>query len=904
MVDSSRRSGPGLLAFVALLIVGAAAFHPVLGAGLLNFDDNLYFGPDNPEFAHEGVVAILDPTRTIANAYLPVAHLSLYFDYVVGGNSPTGIAWAHLHSLLLHVVTAFVLARWIARAGATNAIAVAAAAVFLLHPALVESHAWISGRKDVLSGLFGLLALTALTGDRPRPWLGATLAVLAIYAKATAIVVLPIAVLFVAATGGGRRRFAALVPAAVVLLAATLHHATIAATQGTMQDGEIAGRLTQVPGAYLHYLSTLVWPVDLNVLYPEVATLEVFRARFVPGLVVLIATFATAIGLALRSRTRLAGTAILAVLAALLPFNTAWPASAIAGADRYLYLVVPFAVAALGFGLPPRIAPWLIAAVALLAGWRAHERTSAFRSSEALWQASLATAPQNAVARINLAKAIVVHDPTTARALAETAITDARRLEHRYQAQMFLRALALQHGRVEEAIRLASDVVVTARALPGPTGRVVLLSALLDSVALLVGENRSADAAPLFAEARNLSPEHPRVLLQQAALELMGDAPDRRKTARALLERVRAQFPNDRDAMLMLGKIERGEQNLMAARRWFRAARAADRMAADSYLAEVDLLLEHDSPRDAETLLTEALALGIDDPNLLVRLGISLTLQDRFAEARARFEAYLAARPFDPSVRRLLAEVLATETRRRIHVDPPAALQQAVARIRELDPMNARADVVEAAVARASRDPERAILLLERARERLTDDAEIVRMLAEAHRDLGYQMLMAEPTRDRALEHFKTFLALAPVDPELPTDAVRTALRAGFDRIERRGVDALLAGRLVDAETDFRLCLHLMPEERGIFHQLGLVLWQRGEGHLDEALHCFETAAEHQRARGSDAGLPQLYRVQVLARLGRVDEARKVAAEFLADPGPTPDDLVARVRRLEERLRQ
>ena len=37
-----------------------------------HFDDNFYFGPDNPEF-RDGLAAVLDPSRPIANAYLPVA---------------------------------------------------------------------------------------------------------------------------------------------------------------------------------------------------------------------------------------------------------------------------------------------------------------------------------------------------------------------------------------------------------------------------------------------------------------------------------------------------------------------------------------------------------------------------------------------------------------------------------------------------------------------------------------------------------------------------------------------------------------------------------------------------------------------------------------------------------------
>ena len=51
------------------------------------------------------------------------------------------------------------------------AIAVAAA-LFGVHPLHVESVAWVSERKDVLSTFFGLLALLAYAGyaERPGPW--------------------------------------------------------------------------------------------------------------------------------------------------------------------------------------------------------------------------------------------------------------------------------------------------------------------------------------------------------------------------------------------------------------------------------------------------------------------------------------------------------------------------------------------------------------------------------------------------------------------------------------------------------------------------------------------------------------------------------------------------------------
>ena len=70
-----------LLGLLVALIYGLHGVH----AELLNFDDNLLLGPDNQRFAEGGWLGLLDPSRPIANAYLPVAHLSLYGDLLMGG---------------------------------------------------------------------------------------------------------------------------------------------------------------------------------------------------------------------------------------------------------------------------------------------------------------------------------------------------------------------------------------------------------------------------------------------------------------------------------------------------------------------------------------------------------------------------------------------------------------------------------------------------------------------------------------------------------------------------------------------------------------------------------------------------------------------------------------------------
>ena len=76
-----------------------------LASELLMFDDAFYFGPDNAEFV-EGFAAVA--TKPIANAYLPLSHISLWFDYKLGEGSSF---LPHLNALLLHGLAGVALAR-------------------------------------------------------------------------------------------------------------------------------------------------------------------------------------------------------------------------------------------------------------------------------------------------------------------------------------------------------------------------------------------------------------------------------------------------------------------------------------------------------------------------------------------------------------------------------------------------------------------------------------------------------------------------------------------------------------------------------------------------------------------------------------------------------------------------
>ena len=268
-------AGPWSLLVLALL--AAVVFvPPVWDAQFLNFDDNLFFeegtGTVFEQVWDDGDVgALVDPRRTIANAYLPVSHVSLYLDYaarrLLGGEATL----ARLHSLLLHVLAAFVLARLLGRLGMAVAPATAAAAVFLVHPALVrigllgqQSQGCVVGtlRVPLLVGGGRVRSRAAAGGVRRSGALGTSSALFQGHGRgpAAARTAGPCSWRDHARSGRGAGRPVLAVGAVTVL--AGLHHTAIAAAEGTMGGGAaevVADRLVRVPGVAAHYLQTLVW---------------------------------------------------------------------------------------------------------------------------------------------------------------------------------------------------------------------------------------------------------------------------------------------------------------------------------------------------------------------------------------------------------------------------------------------------------------------------------------------------------------------------------------------------------------------------------------------------------------------------------------------------------------------
>ncbi len=167
-----------LLVCFLLVAAVAAVYWPVHSYPFVLLDDSGYvFG--NPYVCHgltcEGILHAL--TGVTVGNWHPVTMLSHMLDCQFFGVEE-GAGWHHLVNLALHAANTVLL--FIALRRMTGAFwrSALVAALFGLHPLHVESVAWVSERKDVLSTLFFMLILIAYHHYVQRP---ATLRYVAVF---------------------------------------------------------------------------------------------------------------------------------------------------------------------------------------------------------------------------------------------------------------------------------------------------------------------------------------------------------------------------------------------------------------------------------------------------------------------------------------------------------------------------------------------------------------------------------------------------------------------------------------------------------------------------------------------------------------------------------------------------
>jgi tetratricopeptide (TPR) repeat protein len=306
---SGGRSGrvPEPLVLALLALATAAAYEGVRRCGFVSLDDPHYVlrnGYVRSGLTLEGVRWAF--TTTWLSNWHPLTWLSYMLDVTLFGVDSGAM---HVVNLLLHVAAACALLLALAELTGSFARSALVAALFALHPLHVESVAWISERKDVLSGLFFSLVLLAYARYARRPsgramlvaagWLALGLA-----AKPM-LVTTPFVLLLVDAWPLRRplvwRRVSEKAPLFALAAASSVVTFLAQRSGGAVASFgalPLAARLARVPVNYVAYLRKALWPSALAAHYPIGAGLPLGEAALCTLLLLGIT------GLAWRERRR------------------------------------------------------------------------------------------------------------------------------------------------------------------------------------------------------------------------------------------------------------------------------------------------------------------------------------------------------------------------------------------------------------------------------------------------------------------------------------------------------------------------------------------------------------------------------------------------------------------------
>jgi hypothetical protein len=419
MIQSALYPDKKLLAPLLLVLTSAIL---AVGAYLqaLNypfFSDDISYLPGNAKLIG---LPFTELWRLLADPYncckefLPLRDFSYWLDIHLFGFSPAAsrghnIVLYLLSLPLVHVAT-LAIWRYFRPADAAGApwAAAAVTALFALHPALVESVVWISGRKYVLPNLFAMLAIWLAVRARceqaiSMPHAAATMVAFAamMLSKTSYVGVAPLIgllwVLFwLDGPVSGRRRFLLLWPLAILLLAGLMTLIFVFKNQGFDAMPFYFGiEAVTRTFAVLGWLALLAFSLgSRHFLYP------VFEDPNLPFMVALgvAVMVAAAIGgfLMLRKRS-LEGFALTAFFLLCIPYMQLipnHPPSLVS--DRYLALAIWPAivlVVALLWRLKPAVRVVAVLIIASCWGYQTVERVLDWRSMETLYRADLHSYP-------------------------------------------------------------------------------------------------------------------------------------------------------------------------------------------------------------------------------------------------------------------------------------------------------------------------------------------------------------------------------------------------------------------------------------------------------------------------------------------------------------------------------
>jgi hypothetical protein len=520
------------------LVVGAltaAVFHPAVRFEFLTWDDARNLSAI-PGFGRGTALDLSWVVTThVMGHWVPLTWASFALDYALWGTNPAGY---HATSIALHCLNAvlvYVTARRLLHlAGvppgrATQAGGVVAALAFGIHPMRVESVAWVTERRDVLSGLFFLLTVLAYlravnrSGAAYRRWLA-----LAVGAAAGALlakqitITLPLVLLLLdayplrrlsqapARVLAEKTPFAVLAAGGIGLLAWTM-----AADIGFTPLGQapLSERLALVSHAVVFYPIQTLLPFEISPLYELPARVDLGAPRFAVS--ALGAGVVTAVAIGYGRRMPWFAVAWAYAVISILPVSgLIHAAGQTLVAARYSYLstlgwavLAGGGVAVLLGGRVRRRLVWpacgTVAALLVAWMWLTWFEVHTWQDGLTLWSAAAARDPQCAGCRAYLAVELLnARRPAEAEQVAAMAVA----LRPDIAIHHAILAAAYSHQQrfdlAVSALRLAHRL----RSPPGTAGQ--LVEALQSLAARQVEEGRLGDAERTLEEAIGVMPDN------------------------------------------------------------------------------------------------------------------------------------------------------------------------------------------------------------------------------------------------------------------------------------------------------------------------------------------------------------------------------------------------------------
>lgn len=353
-----RRRWLDLAIAASLFLVVLGVYAPVRYYGFVDYDDYFYVSQNQHVLSglNAGSVRWAFTSTEFAN-WFPLTWISLMADrqfFAAPEEMPPSDVRAgalHRTNVILHAAATLLLFALLKRMTGATGPSLLAAFLFGLHPLRVESVAWVSERKDVLSGVFWMLALHSYVSyaRRPRAWsylLTLLLYGLGFLAKPM-VVTLPLILVLLdfwplrrlnGARGQVIRRIVwEKLPFYVLALAMALITYGVQRSGGavrTFDELPLAARLANAVVSAAVYIAKTVWPMRLAVLYPLPMNQPAWQV-IVAGLVLAGITLLSL--RTIRTRPYLA-VGWLWYLIAILPVIGIVQVGLQARADRYTYL--------------------------------------------------------------------------------------------------------------------------------------------------------------------------------------------------------------------------------------------------------------------------------------------------------------------------------------------------------------------------------------------------------------------------------------------------------------------------------------------------------------------------------------------------------------------------------------